>query len=141
MKIGDLRHQIQIYTITTTADGEGGTTNPVYILAATRFANVRQLSEAEALRSGMNMAERNYKITFHRNLNEEFSTTQQIRWNGRLLNITSIVSDEFWFSIDASEQDTYIATPEAAILTEDGLNYLTSEDGISYLQYETTEED
>lgn len=103
MDTGKLRHRIELYTVTTTADGQGGTT-PTYTLASTRYAAVKQLTQAESMRDGMVVGERNYRITMRRGTDEELSRSIQIRWNGRRLNVTSIVTDEFWFYLNASDR-------------------------------------
>ena len=103
MNTGKLRDRIELYTITTTADGEGGTT-PTYTLAATRYADVKQLSQSESMRDGMTVGEKNFRITMRRGTGENMDRSLQIRWNGRKLNVTSIVTDTYWFYINASEK-------------------------------------
>lgn len=103
MNLGKMRHRIELYTVTTTDDGEGGTT-PVYTLTYTKYAEVKQLSMAESLRSGQVVGETNYRVTLRRSPNETLGRTLQIRWNGKVLNVTSIVTDEFWHILNASEK-------------------------------------
>ena len=98
-----MRSRIDLYTITTTPDGEGGTT-PTYTKTSTRYAEVLQLSQGEAMRSGMVAGERNYKITMRRGPQEQLDRSTQIRIGTRRLNITSIISDVFWFYINAIEK-------------------------------------
>lgn len=104
METGRLRHRVELYTVTTTADGQGGST-PVYTLESERFAEVKQLSMNESMRSGLVAAELNYRITLRRPTGTNFSRSiTQIRWNGKRLNVTSVITDEFWFTINATER-------------------------------------
>jgi head-tail adaptor len=99
--IGTMRHRIDIYTITTTADGEGGTT-AAYTLTYQKYAEVLQMSMNEVLRSGQVVGEAHYKIRIRKGVGETFNRSMQIRWNSEVMNITSSVSDEFWHYIVAS---------------------------------------
>jgi len=103
MNIGKMRDRIDLYTVTTTADGEGGST-PVYTLTYTKYAEVKQLSMAESLRSGQVVGETNYRLTLRRGVGDTLNRSLQIRWNGKVLNVTSIVTDEFWHTLNASEK-------------------------------------
>lgn len=104
METGRLRHRVQLYTVSTTSDGQGGST-PVYTLESERFAEVKQLSMNESMRSGLVTGESNYRITLRRPTGTQFNrSTVQIRWNGKRLNVTSVVTDEFWFTINAVEK-------------------------------------
>lgn len=107
MEIGKLKDRIELYTVSTTADGEGGMTDPVYTLVYTKFANVRELSESEALRSGLSMAERNIEFTFHRNIGELISRSMLLVYSDRRFNITAVTTDDSWFYVTASEMDRY----------------------------------
>ena len=67
----------------------------------------------------------------------------QILWNGKILNISSVVSDEYNFKIIAADRDLVetdvnlpLVVPDGAILTEDGLFYLLTEDGLYYIKQE-----
>ncbi len=90
--IGKMRHRIDMYTVTTTADGEGGFT-PTYTLTYQKYAEVRQMSMNEVLRAGQVVGETMYKITLRRGVGETLNRSMQIRWNGKILNVTSIVTD------------------------------------------------
>jgi len=104
MESGSLRHRVELYTVTTTADGQGGST-AVYTLESTRFAEVKQLSMGESMRSGLVAAELNYRITLRRPTGTDFNRSiTQIRWNGKRLSVTSVVTDEFWYNINATER-------------------------------------
>lgn len=105
MKLGDLRHRVELYTITTTADGEGGTASPVYTLSDTRWANVTQLSESEVIRSGLAVGERVYRVTLLKSPGETLSKSTQIRWNSLRLNISSVLPDEWWITVIASDKE------------------------------------
>ena len=101
--IGKMRHRIDIYTVTTTADGEGGTT-AAYTLTYQKYAEVRQMSMNEVLRSGQVVGETHYKITLRRGVGETLNRSLQVRWNDRVLNVTSVVTDEFWHHLTAAEK-------------------------------------
>lgn len=101
--IGTMRQRIDLYTVTTTADGEGGLT-PAYSLTYTKYAEVKQMSMGEVLRSGQVVGETHYKITIRRGVGETINRSMQIRWNGKILNVTSIVTDEFWHHLTAQEK-------------------------------------
>ena len=101
--IGNMRHRIDMYTVTTTADGEGGLT-PAYTLTYQKYAEVRQMSMNEVLRAGQVVGETMYKITLRRGVGETLNRSMQIRWNGKILNVTSIVTDEFWHHLTAQEK-------------------------------------
>jgi len=104
MESGRLRHRVELYTVSTVSDGQGGTT-PVYTLESTRFAEVKQLSMSESMRSGLVAGEVNYRITLRRPTGVEFSRSiTQIRWNGKRLSTTSIITDEFQYTINAVER-------------------------------------
>jgi len=102
MNTGKMRHRVDIYTVTTTADGEGGTT-PTYTLLATKYAEVKQLSMSESLRSGQVVGESNYRVSMRRGIGENLSRSKQIRWNEKRMNITSIITDEFWLTVNCTE--------------------------------------
>ena len=105
MKIGDLKHRIELYSITSTVDGEGGQATPTYTLIESRYANVRQMSESEISRSGLNVGERTYKVTMRKYMSEVLSKAKQIRWGTKRLNISSVVGDEFWYTIIATDKE------------------------------------
>ena len=101
--IGTLRDRIDIYTVTTTADGEGGSV-PTYTLTYQKYADVKQMSMNEVLRAGQVVGETMYKITLRRGVGETLNRSLQIRWNSKVLNVTSIVTDEFWHKLTAQEK-------------------------------------
>ena len=107
MKTGKLKHIISLVTNPVTPDGEGG-----YMIDTTiardpvhRFANVRQLSMSETLDGGQETGESNYEITIRRWIDEKIGRGTQILWNGKMLNISSVVSDEYNFKIIACDRD------------------------------------
>jgi len=102
MKAGELKHRIELYTVTTTDDGEGGYTS-TETLTATRYAKVTQLSMSESLRTGQVVGESNYKITYRKAPAETLDKTTLIKWNGKRMNITAVVSDDYWFYVNCSE--------------------------------------
>jgi len=141
MKTGKLRHIISLVTNPVTPDGEGGYMVDTTIVSepVQRFANVRQLSMSETLESGQETGESNYEITIRRWIDEKIGRGTQILWNGKILNISSVVSDEYNFKIIAADRDLVetdvnlpMVVPDGAILTEDGLFYLLTEDGLFY---------
>jgi head-tail adaptor len=101
MKTGKLRDRIELWTVTSVPDGEGGST-ATYALFATRYADVRQISQSEALRSGLVAADNIYQITLRRGYNETLDRTLQIRHSGKRMNINSVVEDTFSFVITAA---------------------------------------
>lgn len=104
MDAGKLKDRIELYTVTTTADGQGGST-ATYTLESTRYAEVKQLSMNESLRSGMVVGESNYRITLRRPTGVEFNrSATQIRWNGKKMNVTGVITDVFWYTINATEK-------------------------------------
>ena len=104
MEAGKLRHRVELYTVSTTADGQGGST-PTYTLESTRYAEVKQLSMNESMRSGLVAGESNYRITLRRPTGVELSrSVTQIRWNGKRLSVTSIVTDEYTYTVNATER-------------------------------------
>lgn len=107
MKTGKLRHIISLVTNPVTPDGEGGYMVDTTIVRepVKRFANVRQLSMSETLDSGQETGESNYEITIRRWIDEKIGRGTQILWNGKMLNISSVVSDEYNFKIIASDRD------------------------------------
>jgi SPP1 family predicted phage head-tail adaptor len=100
MKAGEMRDRIELYRLTTTTDGEGGTTG-TYALLSTRYADVEMLSQSEVVRSGMVVGESVYRIKFRKGQSETLSRQDQIRYDGKRLNITSIVSDDYQFTVVA----------------------------------------
>ena len=107
MKTGKLRHIISLVTNPVTPDGEGGYMVDTTIVSepVQRFANVRQLSMSETLESGQETGESNYEITIRRWIDEKIGRGTQILWNGKMLNISSVVSDEYNFKIIAADRD------------------------------------
>jgi len=104
MKTGDLNDVIEFYTVTTTADGEGGTT-ATYTLYATRYADVKQMSQSEANRSGLVAADNVYTIKLKRGNAETLDRTLQIRHGSKRMNITSIVETDYTFTITAESTE------------------------------------
>ena len=105
MKAGQLNHRINIYNIVLTDDGEGGFTKTETLLN-TVYASVRQLSMSESTTSGQVVGENNYSVKIRRaSVELYFDKTYIIEWKNKRMNITSIVSDDFFYNINATEAD------------------------------------
>lgn len=106
MKAGKLSHRIEIYTVSLTTDSEGGFTS-TETLKATVYAQIRQLSMSETTTSGQVVGENNFEIMIRReSINSFFNKTYILKWMNKRLNITSIITNEFYFIINATERDS-----------------------------------
>lgn len=105
MQAGKLKYRVEFYTVTGSLNGQLGY-SAVETLASTRYADVRQLSQSETLTSGQVVGENNYEIKVRRVPGEIMAKSTLIKWNNRRMNITSIQADDFYLTIQATEQAT-----------------------------------
>ena len=105
MNTGKLKYRVEFYTVTATLNGQLGY-SAVETLASSRYADVRQLSQSETLTSGQVVGENNFEIKVRRAPDEIMPKSTLIKWNGRRMNITSIQADDFYLTIQATEQAT-----------------------------------
>ena len=107
MKIGALRHRIQIQSLSLASDGQGGSTE-TWATVATVWADVQPVSASERVYGQKLEYQRSHKviIRYLADLTIGVSNTHRFLFDSRTFQIKGVYKmDEkkFWLKIDAME--------------------------------------
>ena len=93
MKAGELRNQIQIYNLSVSPDGAGGTT-PTYTLAQTLWAKIVAKNGSRGFEDSRITLDQTYEMTIRYDDYPEFSQLDKIVFNDGLYVVQSFSTIE-----------------------------------------------
>ena len=93
MKAGELRNQIQIYNLSVTPDGAGGSTS-TYTLAKTLWAKIKAKTGSRDFEDSRISLDQTYEMTIRYDDYPEFSQLDKIMFNGGLYVVQSFSTVE-----------------------------------------------
>jgi SPP1 family predicted phage head-tail adaptor len=93
MRAGDLRNQIQIFNLTVSPDGAGGTT-PTYTLAQTLWAKIKAKTGKRDFEDSRISLDETYEMTIRYDDYPEFSQLDKIVFNEGLYVVQSFYTVE-----------------------------------------------
>ena len=124
MRVGNLRNQIQIYNLTTSPDGAGGTTAN-YTLEITLWAKIRAKSGNRDFEDSRISLDETYEITIRYTDYPQLSQLDKIVFNDGLYVIQS------YFNVDERKNTIiFLATLDRRV---EGTDFIMMENGATYM--------
>jgi SPP1 family predicted phage head-tail adaptor len=127
MKAGELRNQIQIYNLTVSPDGAGGTT-PTYTLAQTLWAKIKAKTGKRDFEDSRISLDETYEIVIRYDDYPEFSQLDKIMFNNGLYVVQS------FYTVEERKKTIIIyctldrmVTGNDFIMLENGTTYMVTE--------------
>jgi SPP1 family predicted phage head-tail adaptor len=127
MKAGELRNQIQIYNLSVSPDGAGGTT-PTYTLTKTLWAKIKAKTGSRDFEDSRISLDETYEMTIRYDDYPEFSQLDKIVFNEGLYVVQS------YYTVEERKKTIIIyctldrrVTGNDFIMLENGTTYMVTE--------------